>query len=83
MTRHQEILINRIDELCKQRNLTYYRLAFKSSVPLNTIMHIMKGESSNPGLFTIVKICDGLEIALTDFFDAPEFEEMLKEVDGR
>ncbi len=44
-------------------------------------MHIMNGESKNPGIFTIIKICDGLEISLRDFFDTEDFVEILKEVE--
>lgn len=83
MTRHQEILIERINNLCEEKRLTYYMLAYKASIPMNTLMHIMKGESKNPGFFTIVKICDGLEVSLSEFFDTKEFVELLKEVDGK
>lgn len=83
MLRHQEILVGRIKGLCEERGLTYYTLAYKASIPINTLMNIVKGKSKNPGMFTIVKICDGLEISLKDFFDTREFIELLKEVDGK
>lgn len=79
MKKQQEILINRIAKLCKERNLSLYALAYKASLPMNTLMHIMRGESKNPGIYTIVKICDGLNVSLSEFFDTEEFEELLKE----
>ena len=81
MKNYQEILKNRIDDLCRERNYTYYNLSYKASVPLSTLMHIMNGECKNPGLNTIIKICDGLEISLKDFFDTEEFVQILKEVE--
>lgn len=83
MKKQQSILINRIEELCKEKKYSYYTLSYKSSVPLTTLIHIMDGTSKNPGIFTVIKICDGLEISLRDFFDTDDFREMLKEVDGQ
>ena len=73
MDKQQKILIDRIDKLCKERNYSYYTLSYKASIPLTTLIHIMEGDSKNPGIFTIMKICDGLGVSLTDFFDTDEF----------
>ena len=81
MRNYQKILRDRIDNLCREKNYTYYTLSYKASVPLSTLMHIMNGESKNPGFNTIIKICDGLEISLKDFFDTEEFVKILKEVE--
>ena len=81
MKNYQKILKDRIDDLCREKNYTYYTLSYKSSVPLSTLMHIMNEESKNPGFYTIIKICDGLEISLKDFFDTEDFVEILKEVE--
>lgn len=72
VTNDQKLLANRIRTLCEEKGITNYTLAYKSSVPLGTIIHIIKGESKNPGIFTITKICDGLEISLEEFFDGME-----------
>ena len=79
MKKQQQILVDRIDELCKEKDYTYYMLSYKSSVPMTTLMHIMKGESKNPGIFTILKICDGLDVTLQEFFGTKEFEDVKKE----
>ena len=83
MKKGQSILVDRIDELCRQKNYSYYTLSYKSSVPLTTLIHIMDGTSKNPGIFTVIKICDGLGISMSEFFDTKEFQEMLKEIDGQ
>ena len=74
MIKYQEALLHRIDALCKEQGLTYYMLSYKSGVPLSTVMNIQKGKSMNPGIFTLMKICDGLGVSMKEFFDSEEFE---------
>ena len=71
----QNALISRINELCKERGLSYYSLSYKSSMTLTTLSHIMDGTSKNPGIVTIAKICDGFGMTLQEFFDTKAFEE--------
>ena len=68
MTKEQKIIIDRINELCVERRMTYYGLSYSSAIPLSTLLHIMDGTTKNPGVFTISKICDGLEITMGEFF---------------
>ena len=74
------LIIARIDSLCKEKGLTYYRLAYKSTVPLTTLLHVLDGTTQNPGIVTIAKICDGLEVTLAEFFEGEEFSGAVKEV---
>ncbi|MBQ3559409.1 MAG: helix-turn-helix transcriptional regulator [Agathobacter sp.] len=75
----QGILKRRIDELCAENTMSYYALSYKATIPLTTLIHIMDGTTKNPGLLTIVKVCDGLGVTLQEFFDTKEFEELLNE----
>ena len=75
----QEILVARINELCKERDMSFYTLSYKSTIPLTTLIHIMEGNTKNPGIFTIMKICDGLGVTLQEFFDTEDFEQALIE----
>ena len=81
MDKKQIVLVNRVNELCRERGYTYYTLAYKASIPHTTLMHIVKGESKNPGIFTLMKICDAFDLSLKDFFDTEEFIKILKEID--
>ena len=40
----------------------------------------MNGASKNPGVVTIKKLCDGLGISLTEFFDTDYFRELEQEI---
>ncbi|MDO4343875.1 MAG: XRE family transcriptional regulator [Eubacteriales bacterium] len=74
--RLQNPLAERIRYLCWQKDMSYYDLSYKSAVPITTLMHIIDGSTKNPGIFTIIKICSGLEITLIEFFDTEEFREI-------
>lgn len=69
----QKKLAKRIDYLCRIQGISYYRLSYLSAVPMTTLMHIMDCSTKNPGIFTIIKICNGLNMTVKDFFDAEDF----------
>ncbi len=71
---------NRILELCGQKNITINKLATESGIPRSTIKNILYGKSQNPGILTIKKLCDGLEITLPEFFNTKVFEELEQEI---
>lgn len=77
----QKVLAERISSLCKERRLSYYLLSYKSTVPITTILNIVNGVTKNPGVFTLIKICDGLGITIQEFFDTKEFYNIEKETE--
>ena len=82
MKSEQKILVKRIKQLCEERGISYYVLSYRSSVPMSTLENIIKGISKNPGIFTIMKICEGLEISAKDFFDTDDFSELFADMDA-
>lgn len=70
----------RIEELCEKRNINFCQLATISGIPYTTIKSIIYGQSKNPGITTIKKICDGLEITVTEFFDTETFKTLEQEI---
>lgn len=70
----RETVALRIRQLCAERKITPNGLANLSAVPQATIKSILNDESKNPGVVTIKKLCDGLEITLGEFFSTPEFD---------
>ena len=76
----QEAIARRIIQLCKERGITPNKLSTISAVPQATIKSILNGESQNPGIVTIKKLCDGFDISLSEFFTTPEFEELEQEI---
>lgn len=79
--REQKILAERINVLCRERKMSYYSLSYKSTVPITTIMNIVHCITKNPGIFTIIKLCDGLGITIQEFFDTEEFQNIERETE--
>lgn len=67
-------------ELCAQRDMSVNALANISGVAPSTFYSILNEKSQNPGVVTLQKLCDGLEITLRDFFNSPLFDEIEQEI---
>lgn len=78
--RTKEAVAQRILELCRERNIAVNALANISGVSPSTIYSMLNQKSQNPGVVSIKKICDGLEITVRDFFDSPLFDETEQEI---
>ena len=75
-----EIVAKRILQLCRERGITPNGLSYIAGVSQSTIKSILNGESLNPGIVTLKKLCDGFEITLAEFFDTKEFNELEQEL---
>ena len=51
-------------------------LANRCGIPPSTIYSMLSAKNQNPGVVSIQKICDGLEISVREFFDDPLFEDL-------
>ena len=66
----------RIHSLCLERGIAVNALANLCGVAPSTIYSMLNAKSKNPGIITIQKICDGLEISIREFFDDPIFDNL-------
>ena len=71
---------DRIIQLCNQKNIAINALANISGISPSTLYSVLNEKSQNPGIVTIKKLCDGLEISLRDFFDADIFDDIEQEI---
>ncbi len=65
--------------ICKERNISINKLATISCLTQSTVENIVNCNSKNPKLLTIVRICDGLDISLKEFFDDEIFTKLDRE----
>lgn len=70
----KEAVARRIQALCIERNIAVNALANLCGVAPSTIYSMLNKKSKNPGVVSIQKLCDGLEISVREFFDDPLFE---------
>lgn len=75
-----QVVVNRINKLCKDRKITPNALSYMSGVSQSTIKSILNGESKNPGIVTLKKLCDGLDISIIEFFNTEDFENLEQEL---
>lgn len=73
-------MINRLMQLCEERGWTVNHLANVSGVSTSTVKSILYGNSRNPGIVTIKKLCDGFGITQNEFFSGSEFESLEQEI---
>ncbi|NCC88055.1 MAG: XRE family transcriptional regulator [Clostridia bacterium] len=76
----KEAVAKRIVEICKEKNIAINALANIAGVPPSTIYSMLNAKSQNPGVVSINKLCNGLNITLREFFDSDIFEELEQEI---
>lgn len=58
----------RIQELCKQRGWSLYKLAKESNIAYSSLNNIFL-RNTQPTISTLEKICNGFQISMSDFFN--------------
>lgn len=71
----------RILELSREQGITINTLGNIAGVTPSTIYSMLNNKSQNPGIVSIKKLCDGLEISLRSFFDSPLFDVLDQEIE--
>ena len=78
--RSKEAVAQRIMNLCKERDIAINALGNISGVNPSTIYSMLNSKSQNPGVVSLQKICDGLEISIRDFFNDELFDNIEQEI---
>lgn len=65
----KNIIGERLSRSCNDKGLSFYMLARNAEVPLTTLMHIIDGTTRNPGIYTVVRICNALELSIDELFE--------------
>ena len=72
MDAYSQILVNRILTLCRQRDISIYRLSVMSGVNYSTLDNFLKSKTFNPKVRTLQKIANAFNMTMAEFFDFPE-----------
>ena len=70
----------RILELCEQRDISINKLCTISGVKQSTVHNIISGRNNSATVSTIQKLCDGLGITITEFFNSEYFQALEQEI---
>ena len=69
----------RIIKLSSEQKMKLNALSTKAGLTQSTISSFMNGDSNDPRISTILHICEGLKISLSEFFDDNLFDEVISE----
>lgn len=69
-----EQLVENIKLLCKERAISYYALAQKADISTSALHSMMIGKTK-PYMYTVYKLCNALEIPISELLIDEECEE--------
>lgn len=75
-----EAVRRRVLDLCDERGLSVNKLSILCGITQSTLNNIVSGRNKSTMVSTVKKICDGLDITITDFFDDALFSDLEQEI---
>ena len=76
----KDAVARRFQEICTARNIKMNELASLAGVTPSTVYSMMDVRRRDVSIVTIKKLCDGLEITLSEFFSTAEFDGLEQEI---
>ena len=70
----------RIQNLCEDRKIRLNALANLSGVTPSTVYSLFENGRADVGVVALKKICDGLGISISEFFDDEIFKNLEQEI---
>ena len=74
-----EAMSKKLLKICEERGISVNKLASTCCLTQSTVQNSIEGNSANPKLLTVVRICEGLGISLSEFFDDELFSNIDRE----
>ncbi len=69
----------KILKICNEKDISINKLASICCMTQSTVQSLLDGKSKNPKMLTIIRICEGLDIPLKEFFDDSLFDDLERE----
>ncbi len=76
----KDAVANRFLEICEERQIKINYLARQSGITPSTAYSMLDPKRRDISIVTIKKLCDGLDMTLSEFFSAPVFEALEQEI---
>lgn len=76
----KEAIVKHLQDICRQRNMKYNELATISGVTPSTVYSLMDASRKDLSVITLKKLCDGLDMTITEFFDDELFKTLEQEI---
>ena len=76
----KDVIVLRFKNICAERNIKYNELAVRSGVTPSTVYSMMDNRRRDLSVITLKKLCDGLDMTITEFFDDNIFRNLEQEM---
>lgn len=76
----KDAIVMRLKNICKEKNICFNDLSVRSGVTPSTVYSLMKEERRDLSVITLKKLCDGLDMTITDFFEDDIFRTLEQEI---
>ena len=76
----KDVIVLRFKNICAERNIKYNELAVRSGVIPSTVYSMMDDRRRDLSVITLKKLCDGLDMTITEFFDDDIFRSLEQEI---
>ena len=71
-----EEIEKRISNLCVERNITLNKLSTICGITQSTLNNLVHRDNKSITVLTVLRICNGLQMNIKDFFDDPLFQNL-------
>ena len=76
----KEAVVARFEEILRERKMRANELAVRAGVTPSTVYSMLDGRRKELSINVIKKLCDGLDMSLSEFFSARVFDELEQEI---
>ncbi len=76
----KEAIVLRMKSICRDMNITYNELAVRAGVTPSTVYSMMDSRRKDLSVITLKKLCDGLDMTITEFFNDDIFKTLEQEI---
>ena len=76
----KDAIVERLGNICKEQGICYNELATRSGVTPSTVYSLMSKDRRDLSVITLKKLCDGLDITITEFFNDDIFKTLEQEL---
>lgn len=76
----KDAIVLRLKGICEQRGIHYNELAVRSGMTPSTVYSLMSESRRDLSVITLKKLCDGLDMTVTEFFDDDIFRTLEQEI---
>lgn len=76
----KDAIVKRFENLCRERKIKPNELATLSGVTPSTVYSMLDGRRRDISVITVKKLCDGLDIPVSEFFNDTIFESLEQEI---